>query len=427
MKTRSRSRAVRRHDERGFTLLELLVAAIAGLFVVLAAFLLSRGATRLFAAEGRVANTQLNLRLGIERLRSDIERASFMGSPNAYLDPDVCPKPNSIGGFGRLQGIYYEMGTAATAAVATPQSAAQGLTPDSLTLTGNFTTTDAFLAADIAPATSGGGVDITMQLNWGSTARLLAAGEGGSTLAAVQAVFVKGRFLRVRNILGASQFMIIESAGLTADGRPLVTTQAAPTYTTPASGVAGGDRRCGGAGNCIGCEVAPVQIIRYSVKSLIADPTYAWAYPTGGGVGDTTKYDLVREELDKNGSPIAGTAEIVAEYAVDLGFAFSVDTSAVAIPGAPFTEPNIVALDFGNAENATWGGDSSTLNPAVRPQRIRSVRYRLTTRTRFPEMEVGVGDGGPGSMRYQLATNQFARARTVTGEVTLVNQRAIRW
>jgi type II secretory pathway pseudopilin PulG len=416
-----------RQGERGFTLLELLVAAIAGLFVVLAAFLLSRGATRLFAAEGRVANTQLNLRLGIERLRNDLERASFMGSANAYQDPDVCPKPNVIGGFGRLQGVYYEPGTTATAAAETPQSGAQGLTPDKLTLTGNFTTTDAFLAADIAPATSGGGVDIVMQLNWGSTARLLAAGEGGSTIAAVESVFPKGRLVRVRNILGASQFMIITGASLTADGRPIVTTLASPPYTTPSSSVAGGDRRCGGAGNCIGCEVSPVQMIRYSVKSLASEKEYVWAYPTGGGVGDTTKYDLVREEVDLNGAPIKSTAEIVAEYAVDLGFAFGVDTSPVAVPGAPFNEPSIISLDFGNAENSNWAGDSSSLNPANRPQRIRSVRYRLTTRTRFPEMEVGAGEAGPGAMRYQLGPNAFARARTVMGEVTLVNQRGIRW
>jgi hypothetical protein len=221
--------------------------------------------------------------------------------------------------------------------------------------------------------------------------------------------------------------MIVESAALTADGRPIVTTQAAPTYTTPASSVAGGDRRCGGAGNCIGCEIAPVQIVRYSVKSLATDTSFAWAYPTGGGPGDNFKYDLVREELDKNGAPIADKTEIVAEYVVDLGFAFSVDTSDVMVPGAAFTEPNIVALDFGNAENKTWAGDSSGLNPAIRPQRIRTVRYRMTTRTRFPEMDVGAGDSGPGLMRYQLGTNQFSRARTVTGEVTLVNQKGIRW
>jgi hypothetical protein len=416
----------RRDSERGFTLLELLVAAIAGLFVVLAAFLLSRGATRLFAAEGRVANSQLNLRLGVDRLRQDLERAAFMGSPNAYADPDVCPKPNVVGGFARLQSVYYEMGTA-SASTDTPQSAVNGIHPDKITLTGNFTTTDAFLAADVGPASSGGGVDIIMQLNWGSTARLLAAGDGGSTLAAIQAVFPAGRMVRLRNVLGSSQFMVVTSAGLTADGRPLVTTQAAPNYVTPTSALAGGDRRCGGAGNCIGCEVAPVQVIRYSVKSLASLSQYAWAYPTGG-VGDSTKYDLVREELGQDGNPIANTAEIVAEYVVDLGFAFGVDTSTASLPGSStWVEPSLLALDFGNAENATWGGDASSGNPAVRPQRIRTVRYRLTTRTRFPELEAAADDGGPGLMRYQLAPNQFARARTVTGEVTLVNQKGIRW
>jgi type II secretory pathway pseudopilin PulG len=416
----------RRDGERGFTLLELLVAAIAGLFVVLAAFLLSRGATRLFAAEGRVASTQLNLRLGIERLRADLERAAYMGSPNAFADPDVCPRPNIIGGLGRLQSVYYEPGNGTSAGVDTPQDVPNGLAPDKIWLTGNYTTTDTFLAANIGPASSGGGQDIVMQLGWGSTARLVAAGDGGSTMAAVQAVFPLGRLVRVRNALGSSQFLIVSGASLTADGRPVVTTQGTPAYTKPSSSIAGGDARCGGTGECNGCEVSPITTIRYSVKSLAKEKGYEWAYPTGG-VGDTTKYDLVREEMDLTGAPRPDTAEIVAEYTVDLGFTFSVDTSPPSVPGTPFSEPNIISFDFGNAENATWGGDASSLNPGIRPQRIRSVRFRVTTRTRFPEMDVGAGDAGPGAMRYQLGPNAYARARTVTGEVTLINQRGIRW
>ncbi len=418
----------RRTHERGFTLIELLVAAVAGLFVVLAAFLLSRGATRLFATEGRVANTQLNLRLGIDRLRQDLERAGYMSSANAYLDPDVCPKPQTIGGFGKLQSIYYEQGTAATAGVDAPQSAAQNLFPDRISVTGNFTSTDAMLAADVGPSTSGGGVTITMQLAWGSTARLLAASEAGSPIDAVRAVFAPGRLIRLRNKKGSSQFMLISGAGIDAAGRPTIDTAPAPGYVQPNSAITGGDRRCGGEGNCLGCEISPVQTVRYSVKSLAAVTGYGWAYPNPpAGPGDVHKYDLVREELDLLGNPIGSTAEIVAEYVVDMAFAFSVDTSAAATPTSPWTEPAILPLDFGNAENATWGGDASTLNPAIRPQRIRSVRFRMTTRTRFPENDTAADDGGPGLMRYLLATGQYARARTVTGDVTLINQRSIRW
>src|SRR6185369_7203947 len=86
-----------RVNERGFTLLELLVAMVAGLIVVLGAFLLSRGSTRLFADENRVGTAQLNLRLGLDRLRSDIARAGYMTTPNVRLDPDVCPDPNTKG------------------------------------------------------------------------------------------------------------------------------------------------------------------------------------------------------------------------------------------------------------------------------------------------------------------------------------------
>ncbi len=413
-----------RAGERGFTLIELLVASGAGLFVVLAAFMLSRGATRMFAGEGRVASTQLNLRIGVDRMRQDIERAGFMSTPNVRRDPDVCPDPASLGVSMRLQSLHLRRGLDGLGATDAPQSAAQGLSPDRLTVAGNFTSTDYYLAADIAPSSGGGGYAITLQTNFAATARLMQLGETGSATEAMKSVFAAGRILRVRNTLGVSQFLVIEGAGMDASNRPVITTTSTPAFQTVVGSTV--VKRCGGTGGCIGCEVNPISLVEYSVRSLSFNAAFGWAYPDAGGVGDQLKYDLVRTELNPNGTEIADSQEIVAEYAVDLGFAFTVDESPLQVPGGAWIEPAIRSLPFGDQTNLLYGGD--VLNDiTIKPQRIRAVRYRLTTRTRIPEYTSGADNGGPGLMRYELAPGRFARARTVIGEVVIANQGGIRW
>lgn len=414
MKNASRIRA----SERGFTLIELLVASIAGLFVVLAAFMLSRGATKLFAAEGRVANSQLNLRLGIERLRQDLERAGYMTTPNVLRDPEVCPRPTSIA----LQSLLLTQGSTSTGST-TPASSANGLYPDKITITGNFASTDIYSAKSILPSSGGGGYDITLQKNWGSTMRLLNVGETGSALSGLQAVFARDRIIRVRNAAGVSQYLVIEGAAIAADGFPVITTKTSPPYLQANEGAAV-DKNCGGSGHCGNCEINPVQIIRYEIGTLAADARFAWAYPSGG-VGDTNKYDLIRSELKADGSVVPDSEEIVAEYAVDLAFALGVDTSVSATPGGAWIEPAVAQLPFRHVDNMLYG--DSVLSTASRPQRIRSVRYRLTTRTRFPDNTTAVDDGGAGLLRYKLADDRYARARTISGDIALLNQQGIRW
>jgi prepilin-type N-terminal cleavage/methylation domain-containing protein len=409
----------RRASQAGFTLIELLVASIAGLFVVLAAFMLSRGATRLFAAEGRVANSQLNVRLGIDRLRQDLERAGYMSTPNVLADPDVCPRPAGV----PLQSVVLRAGSSSTSATETPMSEANGLFPDRITIAGNFASTDIYIAGAIVPSSGGGGVDIILQKNWGSTARLLSASETSTALTALSSIFAPDRLIRIRNNVGVSQFLVISGAAIDATGRPVITTKAAPAYTT-ASDAAQGDKRCGGTALCLGCEVNPVQLIRYHIGAL-TDAKFAWAYPTGS-IGDTHKYDLIRSELNPDGTVVPDSEEIVAEYAVDLAFAFGVDSSASVVPGGAWVEPVLESLAFGSANNMLYGASVNT-SATSRPHRIRSIRYRLTTRTRFPDYNAATDDGGAGLGRYKLATDQYSRARTITGDVALMNQQGIRW
>jgi prepilin-type N-terminal cleavage/methylation domain-containing protein len=80
---------------RGFTLIELIVAITAGMFVAIAAFALARQGSRFFQQEARVAGAQFAATAGFERLRNDIARAAFLSTPNVQNDPRRCGPTNT--------------------------------------------------------------------------------------------------------------------------------------------------------------------------------------------------------------------------------------------------------------------------------------------------------------------------------------------
>lgn len=438
MSTRLRDFQASRQGERGFTLLELLVAAVAGLFVVMAAFLLSRGATRLLTSESRLGSAQQNLRMGIDRLRGDLERASFMTTPNGLKDPDIWPAPGA--NFLYVQGITYLVGGSAATA---PQSVANGLNPDAIVLMGNFTSSDLYAVADIE--STGGAFKIYLQ--WGSgiatsteagaaapaaARRLVTIGEAGTGLSAITSVFNDfplGRIVRLTNVKGSSQLLLMQVSGVStgSNGQPIITVTNAPAPRSSQDPTVP-NKRYGYDGNGNSSTLNPVQVVKYQVKSLAGTGSpFAWAYPNDIPA-DAYKYDLVRTELNPtDGTEIASTAEIVAEYAVDLKFAFSVDETVPSTTGL-WVNPDLKPYPFYESGATPPGfADRVQVNSAAIPQRIRSIRYRLSTRSRDPDRSVGIDDGGPGLARYALGVNSFARVRTTMGEAIVRNQQGIRW
>jgi hypothetical protein len=158
---------------------------------------------------------------------------------------------------------------------------------------------------------------------------------------------------------------------------------------------------------------------------------------------DPLKYDLVRSFVDAGSlGSIASTAEVVAEYAVDLNFAFTVDANNYGVQ----PNPNLVSYSFddGGLSAQNWAMDVSTLNPPpaspptlTGPQRIRAVRARLVTRasvadrTSFIPPVMGQFSATQAFMyRYCLNpagcpltqnVEQWARTRTATVEAALFN------
>ncbi len=465
-----RRRLVRR--PAGFTLIELTVSLAAGLIVALGIMSLSREATRTFNEEVRGAAAEATMRTAIDRLRADLQRAGYMSTANIVGDPMIAKVPGttntanikaSMAGILQLQSIYLSSG-GSLATNLIPLSSAQtpALAPDSFVLGGNMTTSEQFEVQMIIP---GGSPCTQILLSSASAAmyRIAASGMGSPAAALelrnafqpVPAGLSTQFIVRLVDTTGHTQYLatcpMAAAAGFQGT-QPYVWVDTSNTviqYSSQASGTTKGQQAVGGAaGFCVGCIVNPVQLVKWEITTSTNEqtntPQYSVAldntstsYVAGvGGALDVNKYDLIRTYLDATNTPIPTTTEVVAEYAVDLKLAFSIDTT---VAGDQY--PSITTLAFSDPTNGTkWGAavNAAAFAPNVGPQRIRSARVRLVTRAAQADRTVSVALPSPAGIatdfmyRYCIntspscATNdgtlRWARARTVTAEVSLPNQ-----
>jgi len=470
-------------------LMELIAALSAGLIVAIGVVGLSHEATNTFNEEIRSASAESEARTAIDRLRADLQRASFMSTPNITRDPTIArpisqatnitaTETSAFGMLAHLAGIQITVGGSA---LGTPLSAAQKpspLNPDSIVIAGNMTSTDEYLVRNIDPP-SGSCQRVWLAVDSPAMWRILAleagadgggSGTAGSANAALAAAFqpigigVNPFFARIADDTGKFQYVAT-----------------CPTATGGASGVAAAPwvdidirtpiltaQQTGGTGGKSGfgshITIAPIQMVKWELVGPTATNWPAALEASLNPVGDPNKYDLIRSYVDitkGTGAIIAGTQEIVAEYAVDLKFALNVDTSTLVTNGQETTSGMVVYPFDDDVHNAQWTPDVSTL-PGITtgatasstgPQRIRSVRIRLVTREavsdratniapspantseffmyRYCAGQITTADGGgailpncpqPGTVPAASLGQIFARARTVTTEVALPNQ-----
>jgi prepilin-type N-terminal cleavage/methylation domain-containing protein len=438
----------RARRQAGFTLIELTVALVAGLIVALGIMGLSRDATHTFHEEMRSSAAEANLRTGIDRLRADLGRAGYMSTGNILTDPMIARAPGQpavspgFAGLARLASITLNQGGSAGN---TPLSAQQlvHVNPDSLDIAGNMTSTDQYEVSVIQPTGSSmcGGQRVSLDANSPSMFRVLGLGDAGG--AELYDIFQPspdgtGRFIvRIADKTGFSQYVVTCSttpAGI-GGGTPYIDIDpATPILMAKQTGTVGG---LNGYGS--GALVNPVQIVHWELVAATAEPAqYGGTSPLAGQplaptTPDPTKYDLVRWFVDAaSGQPIASTIEVVAEYVVDFEVSFSVDT------GVNGLQPNIVTFAFDDTVNPPkWAPNLVAAPPpfGVGPERIRSVRVRLATRTseadRTLDVTVPNQANEPFMYRYCILpggcaagnnTLQYARVRTVTADVALINQ-----
>jgi prepilin-type N-terminal cleavage/methylation domain-containing protein len=448
----------RPRGQRGFTLVELMVSLVAGLIVALGIVGLSRAATHTFHEEMRSSAAEANLRTAIDRLSADLSRAGYMSTGNIASDTLINKPPgtgNPIGaaaglaGLSRLTSILLNQGGSATQTLLSTQQVPP-MNPDVIDIAGNMTSTDQYEVQNVVPNPGGGACwQITLQAQSPSMLRLLAL--GASAAQELNNIFQPGAgqfIVRFVDKTGRTQFLAtcpntqptgILGAGPTAQPfiliDPLTPLQTAQTTQGVSSA----------SGLQTGTQVNPVQIVRWQLVAAQNEDAQYTGSPLGyqpltGTAIDPNKYDLVRQYIDAaTGQPVPKTMEVVAEYAVDLEFAFTVDSGSQATPIVqtfPFDSLG------GTAKNQPWAQSiiPGPPLPGQGPQRIRSVRVRLVTRAAEPDRAANVpvvdpsgAPIGPYTYRYCVAPQctqantdkgvlQYARTRTVTAEVALPNQ-----
>lgn len=425
-----------RRKSRAFTLMELLMAIVAGMLVAMAAFMFSKTSTRFFASEARIASAQMSVIAGFQRLQADIARAGYLASPNVVRDKDfgrICAPnytswPASMKGTdgAGLAGIRITPGGSATNVTALPDANY----PDTLRLLGSFAATDLFPINSIEAGANGSTVYFAS--NNGPMSR-----HGVVDTTSMQTVFKAGRLLRILDQQGKQEYGIISDSAFPTAGQPTVYL----SMFLPLKGDAGS--LCGINGLGTGSQASVISQVEYGISrmsglnggnSKIYDKTiYSEA---GTALGDNTRTELVRREIAFTGTIPAlaadGNAEIVAEYAVDLRFGLWVG-GAAGNAGLQYVTPSTAAI----GTTTTPAGSYVQGVAASGPESVRAVEVRLVVRSREVENMTAIDptvtgggttlDGGY-IFGFQLANNGgVARARTLIANVALQNMRGDAW
>lgn len=399
--------------KRGFTLAELLVSLTGALFISIAMFSIAKHTSALYQREARVSTANMTAVVGFERLRADLSRAGFMASPNIQRDPRICGRPATEPGWpsqlSELASLRIEDVPSKELPDVIP---ANGLTPQQITLGGNYSTSEAFAARSITE--SGGNYVVTLQVRSGAMSRLGYSEIGADRLALLESAFPAGRALRIVDKAGRHHYGSISR--VTAGDDPSITlTGDSPAIRFRSDSAIG----CGIRGAATGALVNTVNFIRYTLRDLRGEPRYAPVFRGLGPSYDDTRIELVREELDTQGNVLPETVELIAEYAVDLRFRLTV---------APTTSTPLRYIDEAGASD--WAGALEDLPIGQGPQLVRTVHSWLSVRSREADRQGNTSvEDGP-VYRIDLNTdteNTFARVRTIQARIALHNQSGITW
>ncbi len=437
-----------------------MIALVMGLIISLAVVALGKSATQTFHDQARLSATESGVRTAVERLRTDLTRISQMAPGNIRLDPQIArinnggpPSPWRYQQFAYLAGVRIDMQSLTAPSVAVPFTAnaatpanfaiqgagTNNFRPDTIVITGNLTSNDSYGGTfQHLGGACGGGQNVTLDALSDAAVFSLLTGAANPADAQARAsgafLPVAGRefYVQVRDGLGCFHYATVcGTTGISATqvrvdlsnddggiGRAVLL--ANPTAGDPEAaavppGVGNGTSlsSCGtSSGGRV--RIAPVARARWVVK---ATHTTRAAATVAEQNYEGQKFDLVREILDATGA--AAWSETVLEYAIDLKFGITVDPAPLG--GGP-----LLAFDFDDPNIPVWAGPTAgQLAGQPGPQRIRSIRYRVSARTSTPDRKSsGVIPGGY-PIRYCTdppACLTYARIRTIVSEVALLNQ-----
>jgi prepilin-type N-terminal cleavage/methylation domain-containing protein len=435
-----------RRRRRGFTLVELMISLVMGLIVALAAVALARTATTTFHEQARISLTEMGLRTGSERLRQDLMRISHMSTGNIALDPKIAHVAGAVNSryanLNDLQGVRINVGAGKAGTQGTLKLAEHNfLNPDSIVITGNLTTDDGYNGTITTGGSCAGGQIVTLDPGADAAVYGLLSEAGATLLSNAQSAFVpvsgKTFIAQVVDPLGCTNYVpVCDVTTATVGTRSVVrvhllgdANSRAVLYSHTESGSSSLANNCGASeGGKV--TISPIHRVRWA---LTASPAALESDPNVEPVGN--KFDLTRQLLDWAGADV-GTAEIVAEYGVDLKFGVTAWDPAQAAANQPPLRVYEMDSDTGSGDiDKATKNASGTSAGTLGPQHIRSVRFRFATRTsvadRTGDIQIGPARGAsvpPYISRYCLEDKdlaqckKWARVRTVVSEVALHNQ-----
>ena len=247
----------------------------------------------------------------------------------------------------------------------------------------------------------------------------------------METVFIpngNGRIVRLRR-KGKDQYGVVSAVSTApspdATRGALAYVDLAPT--TQLVRTTNGGALCGIEGDGSNMDLSVIDLVRYNIRPMVADPSYAALFRasglgTGGGAStlpyEAKRAELVRVELTPAGVEIDATREIVGEYAVDLQLSAWAATSALD----PALVPVTVAVD----------------NTYASTQLIRGLHVRLSVRSREADRDADIaGTGGSSSDHYRIGLKMpaiggvtpivYARVRTFQADIPVRNLENSNW
>jgi hypothetical protein len=412
-----RARVSHRRGAAGFTLVELMVAMVGGMFVSIAVFSLAKHASGFSLKESRLADATMQSVVGFERLKAEISRAGFLSTPNILnAQSGICGAPLAVGFPAGLRDLSSVIIDNVPVAQLSSEITLNGIAPKRITIAGSLASSDQFPALNIQQ-----GNPVVVFLDPNSQGMVNIGYPPANDPATLGRVFGTGRALRIVDDQGRAQFASI--TGVTGGPNPSITLgpNPAPLFRS------GSALNCGitGLGNDL---VNVVNIVRYDIQNLnnaALFPGFRHMF-RGGPTYEATRRELTRQELDVNGASIPGTLELIAEYAVDLGFSLLVAPNSLS--------PLVRASSTGDI--AGYAGPPAARTAGQGPQQIRAIHAWLSVRSQEADRSTGLSltTTAPGPNRLRISVNPtnaslppFARLRTVQATVPLNNQAKITW
>ncbi len=407
----------------GFTLVEMMVALVAGALVVTSVYYIGTVTTRQFVEQDEISRMQQGLRLTANRLKRDIERAGFLSTPNlaktrALCDPTGPNGTNTISNFSAIQlqdnGSIGALGGDASAEVA--KNAVQ---LDAILLTGNFITVDEQVAEFVRPNRLIFRTDLQ-----GFRRNFVDPSSNAISPGAFNAVYAVGRHIRLVNQTGRQMFFKIETSWAPLSNPPDKTERPWVDLESPA-----GDITELLSGPCSGqfFFATPIMALKYHVLAA-TDPRYPGSARLDRGTLNGTNAALIRVEVNLDpadpfnpNNEIDSTAQIVLDNAVYFDVDFVADQRAT---GA--TEPDFVLLDDEFAEldpNATDETGAHRLRSAVIRIGVRGPREDPRLKWPYPGARSDAPIDNQPLWRYDAVPDVegTARVREMRLEVPLPN------